>query len=573
MNRITVRGSLDRVGSSGLVEGWCWSPEEPDIQREVILSVDGIEVATFNCDMHRGDLLEASFGDGCHAFSTVIPLAGLASGEHRASLRDATTGLPVGKPVEFVVDRPVPAIRTMRAPAQRQPEQRPLEGHIDELSEEGLIVGWSCNHANQSEPVTIAIAVDGEVIGTTLACLYRPDLVSLGDGQGRYGFRYVLPWSAISGKGSIFVQLVDVETNLPFGQPKVLRRRATADIQQQIAELDRSGRALASQVEHLANRLNAQPNVGDIFRTVAEFFNRFADNVDRGAASSLTLGTAARSIIDQYSAFTLRTPQQPVATILVEVRGTFRNLYECLFALHDAGIDEHSRIVLIDDGVVEDAILLNSVVRGLDYRFVSGDLAMAAARNELLEHTQTDLVVFASSGARPSSSWLAETLKTFEASRQCGVVTPRILRDDGLLHHAYFEMDEGGDIIDVGRAALPDDAEFQQERRVPAAGGFMLTVRRDALEPHIALQPQFETLSAALFDLCYRIRENGKSIIFQPSAIIRYCESEGGDPSLISAETAFHPSSLRLLAQRWRPGSGGEDVASNLAEVPPGDGR
>src|SRR5579871_2149816 len=69
MQRIALLGSLDRVDPDGTIEGWCFSPDEPQARRHIAILIDGAEVARVTADRVRPDLAAAGVGDGGHAFA------------------------------------------------------------------------------------------------------------------------------------------------------------------------------------------------------------------------------------------------------------------------------------------------------------------------------------------------------------------------------------------------------------------------------------------------------------------------------------------------------------------------
>lgn len=63
-------------------------------------------------------------------------------------------------------------------------------GHVNGLRGKALI-GW-CSATTHNEPVEVEILVDGALLGTTLANLFRQDLLEAGIGAGRHAFTFNL---------------------------------------------------------------------------------------------------------------------------------------------------------------------------------------------------------------------------------------------------------------------------------------------------------------------------------------------------------------------------------------------
>lgn len=61
-----------------------------------------------------------------------------------------------------------------------------------EIATRTLVAGWVFAGADAG-PQALAILVNGAVVGRVIADHYRPDLEAAGIGDGRHGFRFVLP--------------------------------------------------------------------------------------------------------------------------------------------------------------------------------------------------------------------------------------------------------------------------------------------------------------------------------------------------------------------------------------------
>lgn len=97
----TVEGYVEH--SRGLVvEGWCWDQAAPDRPLRVKAIVDGVAVAWATADEFRGDLLDAGFGNGRHVFRIHLPPE-LADGRERPVTIEAEDGVALkGGPVRVL---------------------------------------------------------------------------------------------------------------------------------------------------------------------------------------------------------------------------------------------------------------------------------------------------------------------------------------------------------------------------------------------------------------------------------------------------------------------------------------
>lgn len=72
-------------------------------------------------------------------------------------------------------------------------------GYFDEVVD-GSAKGWAVNPANQDDPVTIDVVIDGEFVGETIADLFREDLLQQKIRDGYAGFSFRIPIRYFDGK-------------------------------------------------------------------------------------------------------------------------------------------------------------------------------------------------------------------------------------------------------------------------------------------------------------------------------------------------------------------------------------
>lgn len=83
--------------------------------------------------------------------------------------------------------------------AARAAEQVTLgagKGFVEAISANGLVHGWAIDGAHPELPVLLDILVDGQAVGSALACHRRDDLRAAGIGIGYAAFRFELPEGA-----------------------------------------------------------------------------------------------------------------------------------------------------------------------------------------------------------------------------------------------------------------------------------------------------------------------------------------------------------------------------------------
>jgi glycosyltransferase involved in cell wall biosynthesis len=529
---LRVNGSLDRVGSDGTLEGWCWSPDEPGVQRTLAVLIDGKEVARLRADRLRDDLAAAGFGTGRHAFRYVLDPALLSPGKTVAvALRDLSTGQPVGAPVTATW-------RTAAVPALPSMDKSVpvLSGNIDRVSRDGWVSGW-CWFPDQPEAhVELAVLVDGVKVGEVRADTFRPDLREAGIGDGTHGFAFALPYSVLADRGTLTVVVQELRSGRPLGDPITARIGRMAAMEERVQDLERQIRLLQSQLEdmrRIADARDEEQEARSLFATVAAFFQDLAE----GGPGSIGLAGALARVTARWRPLDLAVPDRPLATICIAATAPFDEVRACLGAVHAAGLDAMADVVVLDDGREgPELALLPSVVRNLRYVSLRDGSDLGDGRNDLARTARGELLAFVAPEVRVNPGWLDEAAATLRCEPQAALVCGRLAREDGMLQHAGLLATAGGMLYDYANLAQSDDPAFGFLRPVDAVSGAAFVIRRQALLDVGGFSRLFSRFGHAVADLCARLRAAGHAVLYQPLATAtwhdRGCNTDADPPNL-----------------------------------------
>ena len=271
----SLRGGIDRAESDGTLQGWCWWPAHPNEQRLVEVMVDGEVMAEVICDQPRPDLVEAKIGDGSHGFVVQLPQVAMIPGvTARVGLRDLETQQAIGSDcmvtwddvveTQFalltVAPTPLPTSLSPTLPAALPFEPQHIAGNVDRVTRDGWVSGWCWSPSEPARRVALAIWVDDEIVGSTVASMFRADLQDAGIGDGGHGFSYALPYDVLAERGQMRVSVRDAGTGELLSPPAELRLGRMAQTEQRVVALERQVRLLRGQIEEMAQRDQGSPS-------------------------------------------------------------------------------------------------------------------------------------------------------------------------------------------------------------------------------------------------------------------------------------------------------------------------
>jgi hypothetical protein len=536
---LPLGGNLDAVSPDGTVIAWCWSPAEPTLRRTVGVWIDGVEVTRGLCDQPRPDLLGAGVGDGAHGMTLALPAAAIEPGRSATVvLRDVATGRQVGADVVVTWGAPPTVPRT-------------LHGNLDRVSPDGWVSGWCWYPDHPDEHADLTILVDGEAVGVTQATVFRADLREAGIGDGSHGFAFALPWSALAEKGMLTITVRETATGTVLGDPILTRAGRAALAEERIQDLERQLTLLRSQLDEISRQKQARDEdraARELFATVAGFFKALAEG---DGTTGGGLKAAVEDVTSRFAPLPLAIPEAPSATICVGAGAPLETIYRCLAALHETGADGLADIVLLDDGSHGGAAaLLPAVVRNLHYVRVPVHGGGMAARNAVAAAARGALVAWLAPQVRVMAGWLDAVLASFGDAADAAAVGTKVVRDDGLLHHTGILLAPDGTLSDPGRLAAADDPRYDSPCAVHGFGDVAWALRRDMMQAAGGFATGFASPAHAAFDLCMRLRDGGRQVLYQPLAVGVWSDEGAPAPAPVP-DLSLQDEDSRRLRQRW----------------------
>jgi Hint domain len=148
-----------------------------------------IELAGHDCVIAEGTWSEtfADWEEGHNRFHNAAEFHALFPDHHAPESPILCAPRPEHGAALDAVLRPIVA----RAAQDVAPGE--LRGYIDQVRGDWKLDGWAHDEAHPELPVLLEVLLEGQVIGTVLACDFRDDLLKAGFGQGRCSFTFVSP--------------------------------------------------------------------------------------------------------------------------------------------------------------------------------------------------------------------------------------------------------------------------------------------------------------------------------------------------------------------------------------------
>ena len=279
------------------------------------------------------------------------------------------------------------------------------------------------------------------------------------------------------------------------------------------------------------------------------------------------------------------TVQLPSVSIIVPVFNQWPVTKGCLDAVWSTVPPECDlEVVVIDDASMDDTALgLTSMAMAEPRLHVlrnETNLGFVGSCNRGAAAATGDILVFLNNDTVPLPGWLEPLVRTFALFPRVGAVGGKLLFPDGRLQEAGGVLFSDASACHFGRGEANAMAPlFHYVRQVDYVSGALLGTPRELFAGLGGFDPDFAPGYYEDTDYCFRLREQGHDIYYQPEAVVVHLEGgTAGTDHAVGMKRyqeinrirfrGRHASALR--EQRPRPDHIGAESWTELAHRGPG---
>ena len=257
----------------------------------------------------------------------------------------------------------------------------------------------------------------------------------------------------------------------------------------------------------------------------------------------------------------LPAPDSPRASIIVVVSSADAGLARCLEQLAGlASAISFETIVVLNGLAPAEASSVRDGVRGVKFVESEINLGFAGALNHGRAVARGELIVSLHDDAEVHVGWLDALVETADRDRGAGAVGSLVLREDGRVRAAGWELMPDGRTRPLGEGRPPGAKEFDEPRAVDYASSCSLLVRAASWDRIGGADERLYPVYYVDVDLCLAIRACGERVLVQPRSVVVH-------PGGASTERDFAhfvvERNRRLMIEKWgdlisahAPGSG-----------------
>lgn len=240
----------------------------------------------------------------------------------------------------------------------------------------------------------------------------------------------------------------------------------------------------------------------------------------------------------------------PLVSVIILTWNGRQDIEACLQALLAQTYD-NAELLVVDnastDGTadwVADHVPQVKLIRNAEnLGFSAGNnIGLTAATGQVFVLLNQDTVV--------EAGWLAALVNRFATDDTIGIVGGKALFPDGTIQHAGGKIDERGNSYHHGQGEA-DTGQFDQGREVDYITGATLAISRAAYEAVGGLDEGFSPAYWEDADWCYRVRQAGYKIVYEPAARLIHNETSALADQSHQGNYLPQRNRLRFVLKHW----------------------
>ncbi|MFM7462110.1 MAG: glycosyltransferase, partial [Burkholderiales bacterium] len=269
----------------------------------------------------------------------------------------------------------------------------------------------------------------------------------------------------------------------------------------------------------------------------------------------------------RFEPLALPHSSRPNVSIVIPVYGQHLMTFTCLRSIAATCADEDIEVIVIDDCSPEPAAHALSMVSGVKHIRNNENLgflkncnkAGALATGKYLLLLNNDVIV--------TPGWLKALVGTFAQRENVGMVGAKLIYPDGRLQEAGGIVWRDGSAWNWGRDQDASRPEFNYLREVDYCSGAVLILERAFWNELSGFDERYVPAYYEDTDLAFRVREAGKRVFYQPTAVVVHFEGKSSGTDVTQGIKRYQVINQETFVNRWTTKLGKHRINGQLPRL------
>lgn len=208
----------------------------------------------------------------------------------------------------------------------------------------------------------------------------------------------------------------------------------------------------------------------------------------------------------------------PVVSVIIPAYGEALHTYSCLQSVAAEARTHALEAIVMDDRSPQPLRDEMPEVTGVRFERNEKNLGFLRNANRGASLARGEFLLFLNNDAQLEPGAIAALLAVFERHPDAGVAGAKLVFPDGRLQEAGGIVWSDGSAWNDGRGQHPGRPEFNFLRQADYVSGACLMIRRALFESLGGFDERYVPAYCEDADLCFRVRESGLGVWYQPAA-------------------------------------------------------
>jgi GT2 family glycosyltransferase len=243
---------------------------------------------------------------------------------------------------------------------------------------------------------------------------------------------------------------------------------------------------------------------------------------------------------------------EPEVSIVIPVLNCVGTTLECLLSIAKFGADVPFEVIVADNGSTDATAAVLPSIPHLRYVRHEENLGFGPACNAGAAQARGQFLVFLNNDVQVQGGWLDALIRPFKDHPDVGASGPKVLFPDGRLQDAGSLVNPDCTSTMLGVFDDPQLPQFNHPRDVDYVSGVCLTIESGVFRSLGGFDQVYAPAYCEDVDLCLRLRQQGRRIVYEPDAVIvHHLSKTSGDlsASFKMAAVTRHQQELSLRHQ------------------------
>jgi GT2 family glycosyltransferase/glycosyltransferase involved in cell wall biosynthesis len=281
----------------------------------------------------------------------------------------------------------------------------------------------------------------------------------------------------------------------------------------------------------------------------------------KSVTGSSTGGNATTSAPEKKP-LVLVKPEAPVVSVVIPMFNLLDITVQCLESLVRVKEATPFEVIVVDDASTEPTVQPTlEKVPGLTYIRQKTNGGFVPSCNAGAAAARGEFVYFLNNDTQVQDHWLSTALELFK-NPKVGAVGSKLMYPTGKLQEAGGVIFKNAEGWNYGKTDLPDRPEYNFVRDVDYCSGAGLMVRQALFNAMGGFNKELAPGYYEDADLCFRLREKGFRVLYQPLSVIMHHEGASSASNVVQGKKPmkayqevnfgkFKKMHAQALAKQW----------------------